>query len=189
MKLLLSPESIADLPKWQQPEKATGWLVLAGAAVYFWGQIVPFLVDTVFDTVKLGVGLGALFVLFLLGTNRRIQAGLWYAGQRVLRTAAGIFVNTDPIGIMEDYIANTEREARKMDAEVGHIARGPGHGPAARPDQAGHALLAGVREGDGHPERGDEREGPAPAGKIPERRLQRLDDQRENAGCPDAFHL
>jgi cation transport regulator ChaC len=114
----------SELPKWQQPEKMAGRVVLlglAGAAVYYWGVILPFLVDMVFDTVKLGIGLGTLFVLFLLATNKRIHAGLWYAGQRILRTAAGIFVNTDPIGIMEDYIHNTEKEARKMDAEVTKI--------------------------------------------------------------------
>ncbi|MGI4874080.1 MAG: hypothetical protein ACRYFX_23215 [Janthinobacterium lividum] len=112
------------LPKWQQPEKAAGWVLLAGlgaTGVYFWGRILPFLVDMVFNSVKLGLGLGALFVLVLLATNKRIQAGLWYAGQRVLRTAAGIFVNTDPIGIMEDYISNTEKEARQMEGEIGHI--------------------------------------------------------------------
>ena len=114
----------SELPKWQQPEKMAGRVVLlglAGAAVYYWGVILPFLVDMVFDTVKLGIGLGTLFVLFLLATNKRIHAGLWYAGQRILRTAAGIFVNTDPIGIMEDYIRNTEKEARKMDGEVTNI--------------------------------------------------------------------
>ncbi|GAA4051747.1 hypothetical protein GCM10022409_43270 [Hymenobacter glaciei] len=114
----------SELPKWQQPEKMAGRVLmvgLAGAAVYYWGVILPFLVDMVFDTVKLGIGLGVLFVLFLLATNKRIHAGLWYAGQRILRTAAGIFVNTDPIGIMEDYIRNTEKEARKMDAEVTNI--------------------------------------------------------------------
>ena len=125
MNTLLSPSSQdAGLPKWQKPEKAAGWVFLAGAAatgVYFWGQIVPYLVDIVFDTVKLGIGVGALFTLFLLATNKRIKAGLWYAGQRIFRTAAGIFVNTDPIGIMEDYIRNTEQEAHKMNAEVGHI--------------------------------------------------------------------
>jgi cation transport regulator ChaC len=124
MNTLLPSDQNEALPKWQQPEKVAGWFFLAGAAgaaVYFWGQIVPFLVDIVFDTVKLGIGLGVLFTLFLLATNKRIQTGLWYAGQRILRTAAGIFVNTDPIGIMEDYIKNTEQEARKMDAEVGHI--------------------------------------------------------------------
>ncbi|MET4073796.1 hypothetical protein [Hymenobacter sp. UYCo722] len=114
----------SELPKWQQPEKMAGRVVLlgvAGAAVYYWGVILPFLVDMVFDTVKLGIGLATLFVLFLLATNKRIHAGLWYAGQRILRTMAGIFVNTDPIGIMEDYIRNTEKEARKMDAEVTNI--------------------------------------------------------------------
>ncbi|SHI43788.1 hypothetical protein SAMN02745146_0876 [Hymenobacter daecheongensis DSM 21074] len=124
MNTLLSSDQNDALPKWQQPEKVAGWVFLAGAAgaaVYFWGRIVPYLVDIVFDTVKLGIGLGVLFALFLLVTNKRIQTGLWYAGQRILRTAAGIFVNTDPIGIMEDYIKNTEQEARKMDAEVGHI--------------------------------------------------------------------
>ncbi|OGX81492.1 PspA/IM30 family protein [Hymenobacter coccineus] len=121
---VFSSSEPTGLPKWQQPEKVAGWVVLAGlgaAGAYGWGHIVPFLVAMVFDTVRLGIGLGALFVLFLLGTNKRIQAGFWYAGQRILRTAAGIFVNTDPIGIMEDYIRTTEQEARKMDAEVGHI--------------------------------------------------------------------
>ncbi|WP_201986998.1 PspA/IM30 family protein [Hymenobacter rubidus] len=126
MNTFLSSSSDQDngLPKWQQPEKVAGRVVLVGlvgTAVYFWGQILPFLVDMVFDTVKLGIGLGTLFVLFLLATNKRIHAGLWYAGQRILRSMAGIFVNTDPIGIMEDYIKNTEKEARKMDAEVTNI--------------------------------------------------------------------
>ena len=118
----LTPET--ELPKWQQPEKIAGrvfLLGLVGTAVYFWGHILPFLVDMVFDTVKLGIGLAVLFGLFLLATNKRIQTGLWYAGQRIMRTLAGIFVNTDPIGIMEDYIRNTEKEARKMDAEVTNI--------------------------------------------------------------------
>ena len=124
MKTLLADNLAPNLPKWQQPEKVAGWVMLAGAAgagVYYWGRILPFLVDVVFNSVKLGIGIGALFVLFLLVTNRRIQAGLWYAGQRILRTAAGIFVNTDPIGIMEDYIRTTEKEAQHMEAEVGHI--------------------------------------------------------------------
>ncbi len=122
---LLGPPSPSDgLPSWQKPEKVAAWAfvaLFAGLGVYYWGQILPYLIDIVFDTVKLGVGLGLLFVLFLLATNKRIQAGLWYVGQRIFRTAAGLFVNTDPIGIMEDYIRNTEKEARNMEEEVGHI--------------------------------------------------------------------
>ena len=122
---LLGPPSPTDsLPSWQKPEKVAGWVfvaLLAGAGVYYWGQILPYLIDIVFDTVKLGIGLGVLFVLFLLATNKRIQTGLWYLGQRIFRTAASLFVNTDPIGIMEDYIRNTEKEARNMEEEVGHI--------------------------------------------------------------------
>ena len=122
--LLDAPRPGDDLPSWQKPEKVAAWAfvaLLAGLGVYYWGMIVPFLVDIVFDTVKLGIGLGTLFVLFLLATNKRIQTGLWYVGQRIFRTAAGLFVNTDPIGIMEAYISNTEKEARNMEEEVGHI--------------------------------------------------------------------
>ncbi|KAA9325810.1 hypothetical protein F0P96_18755 [Hymenobacter busanensis] len=124
MNTLLTTHNPSDLPKWQRPEKVAGWIFLVGAVgagVYFWGAIVPYLVDIVFDTVKLGIGLGALFALFLIVTSKRIKAGLWYAGQRIFRTAAGIFVETDPIGIMQDYIRNTEKEAENMEGEVGHI--------------------------------------------------------------------
>ena len=70
--LLSSSPNAGALPKWQQPEKVAGRLVLlglAGAGIYYWGVILPFLVGMVFDTVKLGLGLGSLFVLFLLATN------------------------------------------------------------------------------------------------------------------------
>ena len=122
--LLDAPKPGDDLPSWQKPEKVAAWAFVAamiGTGVYFSGIILPFLVDIVFNTVKLGVGLAILGVLFIIATNKRIKAGLWYLGQRIFRTAAGIFVNTDPIGIMEDYIGNTEKEARNMEAEVGHI--------------------------------------------------------------------
>ncbi|MBC8082217.1 MAG: hypothetical protein H7Z21_03335 [Hymenobacter sp.] len=81
---------------------------------------MPFLVDIVFATVQPGIGLGVLCGLFLPATNQRTKAGLWYLGQQIFRTAAGIFVNTAPIGIMEDYIRNTEKEAGNVEAEVGH---------------------------------------------------------------------
>ncbi|RSK33182.1 hypothetical protein [Hymenobacter metallilatus] len=125
MNSLSTPDfKTGELPKWQQPEKVAGWIFLAGlagAAVYGWATIVPFLVDMVFDTVKLGIGLGVLLAAWLVLTSPRVKAGLWYAGQRIFRTAAGIFVNTDPIGIMEDYIKSTSQEARKMEEEVGHV--------------------------------------------------------------------
>src|SRR6476469_9183638 len=99
MNTLLTTTSDTDtgLPKWQKPEKVAGRLVLLGlmgTAVYYWGVILPFLVDMVFDTVKLGIGLGTLFVLFLLATHKRIHSGLWYAGQRILRTAVGDLATT-----------------------------------------------------------------------------------------------
>ena len=55
------------LPKWQQPEKMAGrvFLVgLAGTAEYFWGSILPFLVDMVFDSMKLGIGMACCSVCF-----------------------------------------------------------------------------------------------------------------------------
>ncbi len=100
MKTLLSNELNPSLPKWQRPEKVAGAFVVVGAAgagVYYWGQIVPYLVDIVFNSVKLGIGLGVLFGLFLLGTNRRIQTGLWYAGQRVFFDGVRID-NADRLG-------------------------------------------------------------------------------------------
>jgi hypothetical protein len=41
MKTLLSNDLSPALPKWQQPEKVAGWVVLAagaGAGVYYWAN-------------------------------------------------------------------------------------------------------------------------------------------------------
>lgn len=110
---------------WQKPEKTVGYIVLAGAvgtAVYFWSVIVPFLVDMVFDTVKLGIGIAALFAMFLVVTKG--QTFFWYIGQRIFRSMASVFVNTDPIGIMQDYIKDTEHEAEKMGKDISDIEGG-----------------------------------------------------------------
>jgi len=110
---------------WQKPEKTVGYIILGGivaTTAYFWGIIVPFLVDMVFDTVKLGIGLGVLFLMFLAVTKG--QTFFWYLGQRLFRTIASAFVNTDPIGIMKDYIKDTENEADKMLKDIADIQGG-----------------------------------------------------------------
>jgi hypothetical protein len=124
MNTLPSSDSGTTLVKWQQPEKVAGYVflaALAGVGIYAWGTIVPFLVDVIFDTVKLGIGLGILLVSYLVLSSPKVKAGFWYAGQRMFRSMAGIFVNTDPIGIMLDYIESTKAEARKLHAETGKV--------------------------------------------------------------------
>lgn len=114
-----------DDNSWQNPEKVVGYAFLAGiigTGIYFWGLILPFLLDMVYDTVKLGIGCGILFLLFIAVTKG--QTLLWYVGQRIFRNIAGIFVSTDPIGIMQDYIKDTESEAHKMQKDINEIEGG-----------------------------------------------------------------
>jgi DNA-binding FrmR family transcriptional regulator len=105
---------------WSRPEGKTGAILLAGGAgalVYGWGKVVPFLVGMMTDTLHLAAlvaGAGALlYVAFSPRTH--------LAFRLLARALTGLLVEIDPIGILRDRLSQMRRQRDEMKARVDEV--------------------------------------------------------------------
>ena len=106
---------------WSRPEGKTGmiFIVLAAAAlVYGWGQIVPFIVSMLADTlhmVYLAAILGAiLFVVFSSRTHLMFRL--------LMRAITGMIINIDPIGILKDHLSQMRKRRDVMSQQIINVS-------------------------------------------------------------------
>jgi hypothetical protein len=106
---------------WSRPEGKTGmiFIVLAAAAlVYGWGQIVPFIVSMLADTlhmVYLAAILGAiLFVVFSSRTHLMFRL--------LMRAITGMIINIDPIGILKDHLSQMRKRRDVMSQQISNVS-------------------------------------------------------------------
>ncbi len=102
---------------WSRPEGKTGMIavaILAGALVYGWGMIVPFIVSMLADTlhmVFLALILAAvLFVLFSSRTHLLFRL--------LMRAITGLIINIDPIGILKDHLEQMRKRREVMAQQI-----------------------------------------------------------------------
>src|SRR5713101_9823728 len=106
---------------WSRPEGKTGMIavaILAGALVYGWGMIVPFIVSMLADTlhmVFLALILAAvLFVLFSSRTHLLFRL--------LMRWITGMIINIDPIGILKDHLSQMRKRRDVMSQQISNVS-------------------------------------------------------------------
>jgi hypothetical protein len=88
---------------------------------YFWGQIVPFVLDTVYDTVKLAIAVTALAALGFIVLDPRMRT-LWLYGYRsAVRWLTSQFVDVDPIGILQTFVSRLKEKLKEMEEAIGSL--------------------------------------------------------------------
>jgi len=106
---------------WQRPEGATGFIFLAGIIIgggYLLYKLLPFIVSILQNTIQaivLFVVLGAiLYILF----DPKFRNLIWYIYKSLMRSITGLFVNIDPIGILETYIESLRKNLEEMNLHI-----------------------------------------------------------------------
>ncbi len=109
---------------WKRPEGVTGLIflvaLLAGLGLLlstFAGVILPFLSTTLGIVVA---GLTLLAVVFAIA-EPRTRTLLSFMYQSAMRKVTGLFVNIDPIGILQTYVEELERNLQEMRKQIGKI--------------------------------------------------------------------
>lgn len=92
---------------WKKPEGTTGMIIpaiLGVAVIFFWGKIVPFLVQAVENTLYL-IGLIVLLTITItVLSDKKFRSMAFNMYKSLMRLITALFVKIDPIGIMKNYI-------------------------------------------------------------------------------------
>ena len=106
---------------WSRPEGKTGMIflvLLAGALVYGWGVIVPFIVSMLADTLHMvflaAILAAVLFVLFSKRTHLLFRL--------LMRAFTGLIINIDPIGILKDHLSQMRKRREVMAQQISNVS-------------------------------------------------------------------
>ena len=109
---------------WQRPEGTTGMLFMLGgvAAVgYALYYLLPPINQILQNTVQFVALLGVLAAMIYVVVDPKARTLISYMYQSVMRWITGVFVQIDPIGILENYIDDLKKSLRKMNQQIGNL--------------------------------------------------------------------
>lgn len=100
-------------------------LLVLGAAlatgIYFWGAIVPFLLEMATNTLKLAGVCAALGAMLWVVLDPKMRTLGLYAYKSLTRWLTKQFVDVDPIGILNTYVSRLKQRLAEMEKAIGDL--------------------------------------------------------------------
>lgn len=110
---------------WAKPEgKATVFFMLGAGAIvfYYWGLILPFLIQTLQNTLHFAFLCGVIGVIVFLLSNRQFRTAMFYLWRTLMRWFAGVIIQIDPIAILKTYIQDLKDKREEMSRKIDDLA-------------------------------------------------------------------
>jgi phage shock protein A len=114
---------------WQRPEGTTGTIFLVAAILgggFLLYSILPTLIVLAQNTLYFALLMAALAGVVYMVIDPRMRNLVWYGYKSVMRAITGLFVQIDPIGILQSYVEDLRDNLRKMNKQIGNL-RGQMH--------------------------------------------------------------
>jgi hypothetical protein len=110
---------------WSRPEGMVGLLALAAVAatsLYYFNEIVKFLIEVTSNTLELALLLGALGLLVFLVTSKDIRTAVFFLFKTMMRKITGLVIQLDPIAILKIYIDDLKQKRQRMQGQIDTLA-------------------------------------------------------------------
>ena len=108
---------------WQRPEGVTGGVILIGVVVvlvFFWTVISAFVISLLQSMITAIALFVVLAIIVYVILDPKFRNLVWYMYKSIMRWITGMFVQIDPIKILESYIDYLYKNLREMNT---HIAK------------------------------------------------------------------
>jgi phage shock protein A len=109
---------------WQRPEGWPGAIVLAaiiGFGGYALFKFLPNLIELAENIYYLAAMIGGGFIITYMLLDKRVRTMLWYLYKKVIRWGTGVFIQLDPIGIIESFLDDLRKKMDVMRQQVGKL--------------------------------------------------------------------
>jgi hypothetical protein len=107
---------------WTKPEGKTGLLFAAagiGAAAYGLSIIGPAILAGAITGIQIVIALVVLAALVYMILDPKMRNLAFYVYKSIMRFITGIFVQIDPIGILQTYVEDLKTNLKKMNKQIG----------------------------------------------------------------------
>jgi phage shock protein A len=109
---------------WKRPEGIPGAIVLAaavGGIIYLLMKWMPTLIELAENIWYLGAMCAGLFVVGYMLLDSRVRTLIWYFYKSMIRKATGIFIQLDPVAIIEGFLEDLRDKMTKMEEQIGSL--------------------------------------------------------------------
>lgn len=109
---------------WQRPEGVTGFIFLAGiiaGAGYLLYKLLPFIVSILSNTLHAVILFAVLGAILFVLLDPKFRNLIWFIYKSIMRAITRLFVNIDPIGILESYIEDLHKNLGEMDTHISKL--------------------------------------------------------------------
>lgn len=109
---------------WKRPEGVTGMVflaaILAGVGYLVFANAAA-IAAAMSNVLVLAATILALGAIVYMVVDPKMRALVGYMYKSVMRWVTGVFVTIDPIGILENYVDDLEKNLQKMGKQIGNI--------------------------------------------------------------------
>jgi hypothetical protein len=106
---------------WEKPEGTTGMIFaigLVGAGAFLLYKFIDKLVYLAQNTLYLILMLAAIGAILYVAFDPKFRNLIWFIYKSIMRWITGLFVQIDPVGILETYIESLRTNLKKMDTQI-----------------------------------------------------------------------
>jgi hypothetical protein len=110
---------------WSRKEGKTGMIFAIGllaALGYGLYQILPFLITLTKNLLTLSLLGIALFVLIYLIMDSQVRTLVWYLYKSLMRSITGLFIQIDPVGIIQTYVQHLRKQLESLQARIQELS-------------------------------------------------------------------
>ncbi|HRK27336.1 MAG TPA: hypothetical protein PK239_08605 [Chitinophagales bacterium] len=117
-------EELRSKSFFDRPEGKTGTIfgiAILGGLAYLLYTFLPMLIALAANTLYLVLMLAALAAVIYVLIDPKFRNLIWYIYKSIMRFITGIFVQIDPIGIIESYIDDLKDNLKKMGKQISSL--------------------------------------------------------------------
>lgn len=106
---------------WSRKEGKTGLVVgaaILGALGYGLYNLLPYLITMTKNLLTLGLLGIALFILVFLIMDPQVRNLAWYLYKSIMKGITGLFIQIDPVGIIETYVAHLRKQLENLEGQI-----------------------------------------------------------------------
>lgn len=109
---------------WERPEGTTGMitasLIIVGGGFLLY-SILPWIITLLKNTLSAVLLFAAVGVIFYILLDPRFRNLMWFVYRSLMRWVTGLFIQIDPIGILETYIESLQKNLKKMGDQISSL--------------------------------------------------------------------